>query len=166
MASLLKQQKAEINTLNQELAIVISMVRLSNSLKYRNSGDSVPYLEGYDQVSFFNESEKYGRMDVREPSFESTTAKAHKKPKEKGKRDRDLPELKVNVIEHKLTEQEQVCPECGNKLHDMKVEVTRILKLVPTHFEVEEHRRHVYTCCECEKRREKVTVFLYSCGLA
>jgi len=33
----------------------------------------------------------------------------------------------------------------------MKVEVTKTLKLVPAHFEVEEHRRHVYTCRACEK---------------
>jgi len=35
----------------------------------------------------------------------------------------------------------------------MKTEVTRTLKLVPAHFEVEEHHNYIYTCRECEKNQ-------------
>lgn len=151
LVHVIEKQKSEINSLKQELSNIISMIRLNNNQKYGNSGDSVPYPEGYEQLSFFNEAEKYGRKDDPEPSFESATAKVPKKQKEKGKRERDISGLAVTVIEHELPEKEQVCPACGNDLHDMKTEVTRVLKLIPAHLEVEEHRRHVYTCRECEK---------------
>lgn len=151
LIDVIKKQETEILGLKQELGNILSMIRLNNSQKYGKSGDSVPYPEGIEQLSFFNEAEKYGRKEDPEPSFENATAKVPKKPKEQGKKDRDLSGLAVIVIEHELPKEEQVCPECGNELHEMKTEVTRILKLVPAHFEVEEHRRHVYTCRECEK---------------
>ncbi|MDT3704415.1 MAG: IS66 family transposase zinc-finger binding domain-containing protein [Thermincola sp.] len=59
--------------------------------------------------------------------------------------------MKITVVEHELPAEQQVCPVCDNPLHDMKVEVTKTLKLEPAHFEVEEHRRHVYTCRACEQ---------------
>jgi transposase len=151
LLGVIQKQETEILGLKQELNQLISMVRLGNHQKYGRSGDSVPYPEGVEQLSFFNEAEKYGRKEDPEPSFESATAKVPKKPKEKGKKERDLSGLAVTVIDHELPETDQSCPECGNELHEMKIEVTKILKLVPAHFEVEEHRRHVYTCRECEK---------------
>lgn len=128
----------------------MSMIRLNNSQKFGASGDNVTYPEGYEQLSFFNEAEKFGRLDDPEPTLESAIAKVPKKAKERGKRERDLSGLSVTVIEHELPAKERFCPVCGNELHDMKTEVTKTLKLIPAHFEVEEHRRHVYTCRECE----------------
>lgn len=151
LRGVIQKQETEILGLKQELNNLIAMVRLGNSQKYGKSGDSVPYPEGVEQLSFFNEAEKYGRKEDPEPSLESATAKVPKKPKEKGKKERDLSGLEVTVIEHELPEAEQACSVCGNELHGMKTEVTKVLKLVPAHFEVEEHRRHVYTCRECEK---------------
>lgn len=151
LIDVIKKQETQILGLKQELGNILSMIRLNNDQKYGKSGDSVPYPEGMEQLNFFNEAEKYGRKEDPEPSFESATAKIPKKQKEKGKKDRDLSGLAVTVIEHELAEQEQICPVCQNELHEMKTEVTRILKLVPVHFEVEEHRRHVYTCRACEK---------------
>lgn len=141
---------AENTELKQQLSNLMNMIRLNNSQKYGASADAVSYPEGYEQLSFFNEPEKYGRADEPEPSFESATSKASRKAKEVGKKARDLDGLKVTVIEHTLPEEEQVCGICGGNLHEMKVEITRLLKLVPAHFEVEEHRKSVYTCRSCE----------------
>ena len=143
---------AEISELKTELSNIISMVKLNNHKKYGKSGDSVKYPEGYEQLSFFNEAEKYGRKDDKEPGID-TAVKAPKKPKEKGKRDNDFKGLPVNVIEYTIPDEELDCPVCGGGLHDMKVEVTRCLRLVPAHFEVDEHRRHVYSCRGCEKNQ-------------
>lgn len=82
-------------------------------------------------------------------------------PKEKGKRDRDLSGLAVTVIEHELAEEEQICPQCGNELHEMKTEVTKVLKLVPAHFEVEEHRRHVYTTLSVQQLKYSKRWIMY-----
>lgn len=151
---LLKSQEEQIAELKQDLSNLMSMIRLNNSQTYGRAGDGVDYPEGYEQLNFFNEAEKHGRLGEAEPSLESATAKTPKKTKERGKKDRDLSGLTVTVIEHTLPEEEQVCPVCAQPLHEMKEEVTRILKLVPAHFEVEEHRRAVYTCRECERTQD------------
>lgn len=145
-----KQDKA-IAELTENINRLMQMIRLSTHQKYGKSGDSVPQPEGVEQLCLFNEAEVTAQLGAPEPSFEEATAKAPRKPKQKGKRDQDFKNLKVTVIEHVLPEAEQVCPVCDGALHDMKIEVTRTLKLVPAHFEVEEHRRHVYTCRTCEK---------------
>lgn len=155
LEELVHSQQDEINNLKQEISNIMSMIRLNSDKKFGSSGDNVPYPEGYEQLSFFNEAEKYGRTGEPEPTLESATQKVPKKPKEKGKKDRDLSGLAVTVIEHELPEAKQHCPVCGSDLHEMKVEVTRVLKLVPAHFEVEEHRRHVYTCRECEHSQDE-----------
>lgn len=100
LIDVIKKQETEILGLKQELGNILSMIRLNNSQKYGKSGDSVPYPEGLEQLSFFNEAEKYGRKEDPEPSFENATAKVPKKPKEQGKKDRDLSGLAVTVIEH------------------------------------------------------------------
>ena len=152
---IVQRLEAENHGLKQELSNLISLIRLNNSQKYGKSGDNVPYPEGVEQLSFFNEAEKYGCKEEPEPSFESATSKAPKKPKEKGKKERDLSGLAVTVIEYELPETEQICPVCAKELHEMKVEVTKTLKLIPAHFEVEEHRRDVYTCRECERTQSE-----------
>ena len=148
-----KQDKA-IAELTQTMNHLMEMIRLSTHKQYSTSGDSVPYPEG-DQLCFFNEAEAAAQLGAPEPIFEDVTAKTPRKPKRKGKREQDFKDLKVTVIHHELPAEQQVCPVCANPLHDMKVEVTRTLKLVPAHFEVEEHRRHVYTCRDCEKNQSE-----------
>lgn len=155
LEQVIKSQEAEISELKQELSNLMSMIRLNNSQKYGASGDNAAYPQGYEQLNFFNEAEKHGRLNEPEPSIESAVTKVQKKPKESGKKAKDLDGLAVTVIEHTLPEEEQACPVCGNPLHDMKTEVTKTLKLVPAHFEVEEHRRHVYTCRECEHNQSE-----------
>lgn len=155
MEQTIRSQADEIVQLKQDLSNLMSMIRLNNSQKFGGSGDNVPYPEGYEQLNFFNEAEKFGRVGEAEPTLESATAKVPKKPKEKGKKERDLSGLSVTVVEHELPEEERLCPVCGNDLHEMKTEVTKVLKLIPAHFEVEEHRRHVYTCRECERSQEE-----------
>lgn len=151
LAAHCEKQDRAIAELTQSMKRLMEMIRLNNHRKYGTSGDSVVYPEGLEQLCLFNEAEATALQGAIEPSFKEATAKTPRKPKQKGKREQDFKDLKVTVIEHELPAKQQVCPVCASPLHDMKVEVTRTLKLVPAHFEVEEHRRHVYTCRTCEK---------------
>ena len=81
-----------------------------------------------------------------------------RKKKAKGKRKKDFSNLVTIVIEHELPDSERICPNCSHPLHDMKVETTQLLKFIPARFEVEEHRRHVYTCRECAKHDDGIDV--------
>lgn len=148
-----EKQDQAIAELGQNMNRLMEMIRLSNHQKYGTSGDSVTYPEGLEQLCLFNEVEATALQGATEPTFEEVTEKTPRKRKQKGKREQDFKELKVTIIEHELPEDQQICPVCASPLHDMKVEVTKTLKLVPAHFEVEEHHRHVYTCRECEKNQ-------------
>jgi len=146
-----ERQEEAIAELSQNMNRLMEMIRLNSQRKYGSSGDSVPCPEGMEQLYLFNEAETTALPGAPEPTFDEATVKTPRKPKQKGKRNQDFRDLKVTVIEHELPVDLQVCPVCASSLHDMKVEITRTLKLVPAHFEVEEHRRHVYTCRACEK---------------
>ncbi|KUO71187.1 MAG: hypothetical protein APF81_21140 [Desulfosporosinus sp. BRH_c37] len=137
LAAHCERQDKAIAELTQNVNRLIEMIRLNTQQKYGTSGDSVAYPEGMEQLNFFNEAEATVCQGEPEPTFEEATAKTPRKPKQKGKREQDFRDLKVTVIEHELPAEQQVCPVCVSPLHDMKVEVTRTLKLVPAHFEVE-----------------------------
>lgn len=129
------------------------MIRLNNQRTHGTSGDTVPYPEGTEQISLFNEVEATAPEGASEPLFEEATKKTPRKPKRKGKREQDFRDLAVTIIKHELPVEQQICSVCNNKLHNMKTEVTKTLKLIPAHFEVEEHHTCVYTCRECEKNQ-------------
>lgn len=63
-----------------------------------------------------------------------------------------LPEnIPIEVIEHSLPSDEQICPECGGNLHVIGNEKRRELKIIPAQVTIVEHVRKVYGCRDCEK---------------
>ena len=136
-----------------QLAWAMERITLLTHKKFGSGSDSVVYPEGCDQLSFFNEPELAADFSVPEPELNDALVEdlQPRKKKAKGKREKDFSNLVTIVIEHELPESQRNCPNCSHPLHDMKVETTRLLKFIPARFEVEEHRRHVYTCRECAK---------------
>jgi len=159
LINICREQAKLLEEMSRNIKWMMEQIKLSNKSRFGSSSDSVVYPEGYEQPSFFNEAEVLANPGADEPSLDDSLAKPErrKKKKEKGKKERDLSGLPVTIIEHELPDEQRSCPECGNSLHDMKMEVTKILKFVPAHMEVEEHRRHVYTCRNCEQTQEEGT---------
>ena len=153
LAKICHDQAKVIADLSQNMNWLMEQVKLMNQKRFGSSSDSVGYPKGYDQICLFNEAEVTAVMGAKEPSVDESIKKPPHKKKEKGKRERDLSNLSVTIIEHQLPEEDRDCPQCGNQLHDMKVEVTKTIKLIPAHMEIEEHHRHVYTCRPCAKNQ-------------
>ncbi|MBR3235739.1 MAG: IS66 family transposase [Atopobiaceae bacterium] len=61
----------------------------------------------------------------------------------------DMSKLETVVVEHDIPEGERGCPACGTEMAEVRVEVTRKLRIVPAHLVCEEHRTHVYVCPAC-----------------
>jgi transposase len=97
------------------------------------------------QLSIFGEAEA---TPPPEPETEEIT---YKRKKQKGKREADLSGLPVERIDYWLDDSERVCPECGETMRDVGVDVRRELKLVPAKVVVVEHAAHSYACRACEK---------------
>jgi transposase len=100
---------------------------------------------GFGQLSLFGEAEA---APPPEPETEEIT---YRRKKQKGKREADLSNLPVERVEHELGESERICPECGETMRDIGVDVRREMKLVPAKIVVVEHAAHTYACRNCEK---------------
>ncbi len=76
-------------------------------------------------------------------------------PSGKGKRRRGrkgkLPEnLPREIIRYELDDQERACPCCGNERHEIGVESSEQLELIPAKLKVIQHDRVKYACRNCQ----------------
>ena len=93
----------------------------------------------FRQLSLFGETEA-------PPETLETEEITYKRKKRKGKREEDLAGLPVERVDHELPEENRGCPECGEAMRDIGVDVRRELKLVPAKVVVVEHAAHAYAC--------------------
>ena len=121
--------------------------RLSKSRQFGQSSETSK------QLGLFDEIQNTATPDWPEPEVEEIT---YKRRKRVGKREDDLSALPVEIVEHTLSEEEQVCPECGGDLHIMGHDIRRELKIIPARVVVVEHNRAVYSCRNCEKNNDHV----------
>ena len=136
--------KDQIAELSQQVQWFMEQVRLA---KHRQFGTSSEKSQ-YDQFNLFNEAEATTDDRVSEPELEEIK---YKRKKRAGKKDEMLKDLPVETIDYYLSEEEQICPECGETMHIMGKDIRRELKIIPAQIKVVEHVRHVYSCRECEK---------------
>ena len=75
----------------------------------------------------------------------------------------DLPEgAEVEVKEHRLSEDERICPNCGNIMTELGKEVERTVEMVPAKIVVHEDWYFTYGCKECETDPETDRLLLIS----
>jgi len=150
----LAEQKARIAELEALVKFYEEQFRLS---QFRRFGPSSEKGGCPEQLGLFNEVENTADPSVSEPELEEIS---YKRRKRVGKREDDLSGLPVEVVEHKLPEEELTCPnpECGGTLHEMGCDTRRELDIVPARARVIEHRRSVYSCRKCEKESDHVPI--------
>ena len=117
---------------------------------------------------FGSSSEKSGADDRQLNLFgeaESVTAPPaeteeihYKRKKRKGKREEDLSGLPVERIDYELPEAEHACPQCGETMRDIGVDIRRELELIPAKVIVVEHAAHAYACKKCGQTGEATPV--------
>ena len=118
--------------------------------QHRRFGASSEKSE-YDQLNLFDEAE--ATSDILVPEPEIVEIEKHFRKRKNMVNEKELPNnLSVEIIEHELTQDEQICPECDGNLHVMgKETIRRELKLIPAKAVIIEHVRKVYACRNCEK---------------
>ncbi|WXJ95013.1 hypothetical protein MCACP_14970 [Neomoorella carbonis] len=144
----LEQQNAELTA---KLNWFMEQFRLSKKRQFGVSTERIRPLEE-EQLLLFNEAEVEARPEAVEPDLETITYQRHKT---RTRREMNLEDLPVEVVEHRLPEEERVCPACGGPLHEMSTEVRQELKVIPAQVNVVKHVRYVYACRRCE--REEIT---------
>lgn len=145
-------QKEHILQLQQQVDYLMQQMRLARQKRFGSSSEK----SEYDQLSLFDEAEASADETAPEPDIQEIKSHYRKKRKEIGEK---LPEdLPVEIVEHTLPEEEQVCHECGGHLHVMGKTERDTLKLIPAQAMIEKHIRYTYSCRHCEKHGETVSV--------
>lgn len=142
------EQKVQLAQVNQNLNLILEQMRISKQQKFGRSSEKMVY-DGQLEMCF-NEAEvtivnKY----VVEPEMEEVCPKAYKRKKTKGKREEDLKNLPVIIINHELS-QEELRKRLGDKWKRLPDEVYKRLAFHPAKFEVEEHHVAVYAANDNE----------------
>lgn len=137
----------EVNELKQRLAWYEEKLRLSQRRRFgasseRTDTDAV-------QLRLFNEAEVEAESEAEETVVETVTYERRKK--RPGQREEMMKGLPVERVEHRLPEEEQVCPACSGHMHEMSTEVRRELKIIPAQVKVVEHVQYIYACRNCER---------------
>ena len=104
----------------------------------------------------FNEAECWDAAG-RKPAV-----KAEKKPRKRrnsGSVQDIIPEgTPVDVVEHRLPEEERICGVCGNEMVEIGKEVRSTLQMEPPRFWVREDWYYTYACKHCEQETGEAVI--------
>ncbi len=156
----LERENAE---LKKQVNLLLEELRLA---RHRHFGTSSERTTD-EQVRLdlvFNEAEAEAQPEAEEPTVETVTSQRRKK--HPGQRDAVLAGLPVERIEYPLSEEERICPCCGEVMDEMGVEIRRELKHVPAQTVVVEHVQHMYACRPCDKHGTATLQVLHEPGRA
>ncbi len=151
-----EQLHAEVASLKEQVELLTDALRLAQHKRFGASSEKNTE-DVSEQVSLFNEAEVCA--DEQEATEKTTTVAGHVRRKKKEYTLDNLSEgIPVEVVEHRLPEEELVCPQCGDILSEIGVETVRRLKARPAQFYVQEDRYYSYGCLNCKEQAETTPV--------
>jgi transposase len=136
--------KAENQWLKEQL-------RLS---KLRLFAPSSEKLVGQEAM-LFNEAEACADPALPEPTTETLT---YTRRKFDGQRQAQIQNLPVEEIVYDLPEDQQVCPQCEGKLHEMGADIREEVKIIPASITLVRHLRTKYSCRHCQNHAIKTPI--------
>ena len=144
--------KAEYENLLSQIDWLTERVRLLSKKEFGPSSERIVSEELMDQIGMvFNEAEY--TADIAAMS-EKTTVREYTR-RRSGSVDDVIPEgTPVEIIEHRLSEEERICQECGSIMEEISHEVRRTLVIVPAQVKVCEEYFYTYACRKCEKEND------------
>lgn len=139
---ILAKQGEQLTELNKNITLLIEATKIAKQQRFGRSSEKMDW-EGQLELCFNEAEVTVAEKYVVEPEFEEVCPKPYKRKKAKGKRNEDLKDIPVNVIEHTLSEEElrAIFGDTWKRLPD---EIYKRLQFHPSSFEVEEHHVAVY----------------------
>ena len=142
----------ELKSTNQQMQLIIEKWNLAQANRFgRSTEKKLLADEAYDQLELavvyaecFNEAEATtAGQPPFEPDMDTVEVGAHKRKKQKGKRENDLKDIPHEEIPCELTETE-LLEKLGPGYRRLKDEVYKRLEFVPASFTVKEYHVAVY----------------------
>jgi transposase len=152
---LLKQQRAQaekIALLETEVQWYREQLGLAKKRLYGPKSEASPVAQ---EAMLFNEAEACSCATVPDPETEVIT---YTRRKGSAKREQQLESLPVEEIEYALAEEERICPECAGPLHQMGVDVSQEIKIIPASVILVKHNRSKYSCRHCNRNEIKTPI--------
>lgn len=138
----------EIQELNKKMEVLIEQITLANKNRFGRSSEKmmdtsqICFMEVDGTIVFFNEAEAVSDLDAEEPDILEN--KPARKPKAVGKKEADIKDLPVNIINHYLTD-EELMAEFGEKgWKQLPDAISKRYRFIPAKVEIDEHHVGVY----------------------
>ena len=150
--------RAEYENMQAQIQWLMEQLRLSRQKRFGMTSEHTSE-DVMEQLSLlFNEAEVYADQGAQEDDSRVVVA-SHKRHKKHEYTLDELPEdVPVEVVEHRLPEEELICPECGETMTEIGKDVRRRLKLEPAKVVVVEDWYYTYACRKCEKENIETPV--------
>lgn len=138
----------EIQELNKKMEVLIEQITLANKNRFGRSSEKmmdtsqICFMEVDGTIVFFNEAEALSDLDAEEP--DTLENKPARKPKAVGKKEADIKNLPVNIINHYLTDEELVAEFGENGWKQLPDAISKRYRFIPAKVEIDEHHVGVY----------------------
>jgi transposase len=149
--------KAQNTEQSRQIEWLMEQIRLTRKKLFGSSSEKTQE-EVMDQLSFlFNEAEAYIKPEKPEP--EKTEVAAHTRQKRGGNIEEILPDdVPVEVVEHRLPEEDRLCPACDTTMQEIGKEVRRTIIIEPAKFKIREDWYFSYACGSCKAEADETPV--------
>ncbi len=136
-----EEQQRRIAKLEQQVSVLTEALRLSRHKQFGTSSEKTNE-EVMEQLSFlFNEAEVFAEAKAESENVVVVPEHKRHKKHEYTLDEANLPEnTPTEVVEHTLEGEALECPQCGDTMTDIGVEVVKKLKIKSVELVVEEHR--------------------------
>lgn len=138
----------EIQELNKKMEVLIEQITLANKNRFGRSSEKMTdtsqicFMEVDGTIVFFNEAEAVSDLDAKEP--DTLENKPARKAKVVGKKEADIKDLPVNIINHYLTDEELVAEFGENGWKQLPDAISKHYRFIPAKVEIDEHHVGVY----------------------
>ena len=138
----------EIQELNKKMEVLIEQITLANKNRFGRSSEKmmdtsqICFMEVDGTIVFFNEAEAVSDLDAEEP--DTLENKPTRKPKAVGKKEADIKDFPVNIINHYLTDEELVAEFGENGWKQLPDAISKRYRFIPAKVEIDEHHVGVY----------------------
>ncbi|MFR8856113.1 MAG: IS66 family transposase [Dorea formicigenerans] len=138
----------EIQELNKKMEVLIEQITLANKNRFGRSSEKMTdtsqicFMEVDGTIVFFNEAEAVSDLDAEEP--DTLENKPARTAKVVGKKDADIKDLPVNIINHYLTDEELVAEFGENGWKQLPDAISKRYRFILAKVEIDEHHVGVY----------------------
>ena len=138
----------EIQELNKKMEVLIEQITLANKNRFGRSSEKMTdtsqicFMEVDGTIVFFNEAEAVSDLDAEEP--DTLENKPARTAKVVGKKDADIKDLPVNIINHYLADEELVAEFGENGWKQLPDAISKRYRFIPAKVEIDEHHVGVY----------------------